>query len=506
MLAGIIVVMQVEGHVLQPFLLGRAVKLHPLAVLLAIAVGIIVGGIVGALLAVPLLAFTKSFIQYLAGAAGAAPGPAALAADPPTRLTVPLVGRELERTTLRRLLDRAGRRPGRSGRSSPASPGSASGPGRRPHRVRRARGRRRAHRSGRTGQRPLPGGQRRSAAPGPRGSGPRDAGPAALPQRARPDPARLGVAGAAGAWYRPGAAAGRGVLRLLLDHRGTGAGAGPGRPGGRRSGHARAARPIWPRPWPSYRSCRRQPEPSRRRSLGLDRLPRHPAAARLGSPTPETAALVDQVCGRVPAPVRDGDRRAGRGPAAGGRRPGRSLPDDADAGRAAGCRTSYRRPGRRPPGPAGPPGRRLLAAAAVLGAPATWRLVPALADLDDAAAAAGYARAIELGLLVAGGRRAALAASAGPRGRLVGSAAPERGPARTSRPPSCCSAWTATTAMPRRPSGWRRPGRLTERPRCWSGWPAGRSTAAACTAPRSCWAGPRARVGRWRWPGCGSSC
>jgi predicted PurR-regulated permease PerM len=68
MLAGIIVVIQIEGHVLQPFLLGRAVKLHPLAVLLAIAVGIIVGGIVGALMAVPLLAFTKSFIQYLNGA------------------------------------------------------------------------------------------------------------------------------------------------------------------------------------------------------------------------------------------------------------------------------------------------------------------------------------------------------------------------------------------------------------------------------------------------------
>ena len=69
MLAGIIVVMQVEGHILQPFLLGRAVKLHPLAVLLSIAIGITVGGIVGALMAVPLLAFTKSFIQYLAGAA-----------------------------------------------------------------------------------------------------------------------------------------------------------------------------------------------------------------------------------------------------------------------------------------------------------------------------------------------------------------------------------------------------------------------------------------------------
>ena len=65
MLAGIIVVMQLEGHILQPLLLGRAVKLHPLAVLLGIAVGIIVGGIVGALVSIPILAFTKAFIQEL---------------------------------------------------------------------------------------------------------------------------------------------------------------------------------------------------------------------------------------------------------------------------------------------------------------------------------------------------------------------------------------------------------------------------------------------------------
>jgi predicted PurR-regulated permease PerM len=69
MLGGVILVMQIEGHVLQPFLLGRAVKLHPLAVLISIAIGIIVAGIVGALMAVPLLAFTKSFVLYLAGAA-----------------------------------------------------------------------------------------------------------------------------------------------------------------------------------------------------------------------------------------------------------------------------------------------------------------------------------------------------------------------------------------------------------------------------------------------------
>ncbi|QDP97917.1 AI-2E family transporter [Microlunatus elymi] len=66
MLAGIIAVMQLEGHILQPFLLGRAVKLHPLAVLLGIAIGVIVGGIVGALMSIPLLAFAKTFIQYVA--------------------------------------------------------------------------------------------------------------------------------------------------------------------------------------------------------------------------------------------------------------------------------------------------------------------------------------------------------------------------------------------------------------------------------------------------------
>ena len=65
MLAAIIVVVEIEGHILQPFLMGRAVKLHPLAVLLAIAIGIILGGIVGALFAVPLLAFAKTFVQHL---------------------------------------------------------------------------------------------------------------------------------------------------------------------------------------------------------------------------------------------------------------------------------------------------------------------------------------------------------------------------------------------------------------------------------------------------------
>ena len=64
-LAIIIGIMQLESHVLQPLLLGRAVKLHPLAVVLAIATGLLVAGIAGALLAVPLLAVLNSGIRSL---------------------------------------------------------------------------------------------------------------------------------------------------------------------------------------------------------------------------------------------------------------------------------------------------------------------------------------------------------------------------------------------------------------------------------------------------------
>ena len=61
----VIAVNQLESHVLQPFLLGRAVKLHPLAVVLAIAAGLLVAGIAGALLAVPLLAVLNSAVRSL---------------------------------------------------------------------------------------------------------------------------------------------------------------------------------------------------------------------------------------------------------------------------------------------------------------------------------------------------------------------------------------------------------------------------------------------------------
>ena len=61
----VIGVMQLESHVLQPLLLGRAVKLHPLAVILAITVGLVAAGIAGALLSVPLLAVLNAGIRSL---------------------------------------------------------------------------------------------------------------------------------------------------------------------------------------------------------------------------------------------------------------------------------------------------------------------------------------------------------------------------------------------------------------------------------------------------------
>ncbi|HET6697748.1 MAG TPA: AI-2E family transporter [Nocardioidaceae bacterium] len=67
MLAGVIVVQQIEAHVLQPFLLGRFVAVHPLGVIVAIGCGVLVAGVAGALVAVPLAAALNAVAQYLAG-------------------------------------------------------------------------------------------------------------------------------------------------------------------------------------------------------------------------------------------------------------------------------------------------------------------------------------------------------------------------------------------------------------------------------------------------------
>ena len=65
MLAVVIAVQQIESQVLQPFLMGKAVSVHPLAVILAVTGGGFLFGIVGALFAVPLVAVLNSVVSYI---------------------------------------------------------------------------------------------------------------------------------------------------------------------------------------------------------------------------------------------------------------------------------------------------------------------------------------------------------------------------------------------------------------------------------------------------------
>ena len=81
MLGVVVLVQQVEAHVLQPFLMGRFVSVHPLGVIVAIGLGVIVAGIPGALIAVPFAASVNAVVQHLA--ARTAVGEDPLDASPP---------------------------------------------------------------------------------------------------------------------------------------------------------------------------------------------------------------------------------------------------------------------------------------------------------------------------------------------------------------------------------------------------------------------------------------
>jgi len=65
-LGAVIGVQQLEGHVLQPLIMGRAVAIHPLAVIIGIAAGVVLAGITGALVAVPLIAVLNTAVRRLA--------------------------------------------------------------------------------------------------------------------------------------------------------------------------------------------------------------------------------------------------------------------------------------------------------------------------------------------------------------------------------------------------------------------------------------------------------
>ncbi|SDT04802.1 Predicted PurR-regulated permease PerM [Pseudarthrobacter equi] len=66
MLAIVLAVQQLEGHILQPLVMGKAVSLHPVAVILSVAAGSYLAGIPGALFSVPILAVANSAIRYIA--------------------------------------------------------------------------------------------------------------------------------------------------------------------------------------------------------------------------------------------------------------------------------------------------------------------------------------------------------------------------------------------------------------------------------------------------------
>ncbi|MEV7287200.1 AI-2E family transporter [Streptomyces sp. NPDC093252] len=95
----VLAVQQIEGHILQPFILGRAVRVHPLAVVLAVAAGGLVAGIGGAVVAVPLVAVTNTVVGYLRAYAdgrydggGGGGGGQVVAARPPVEDAVAVEG------------------------------------------------------------------------------------------------------------------------------------------------------------------------------------------------------------------------------------------------------------------------------------------------------------------------------------------------------------------------------------------------------------------------------
>jgi predicted PurR-regulated permease PerM len=66
MLGIVLLVQQLESHILQPLVMGKAVSLHPVAVILSVAAGSYLAGIPGALFSVPILAVANSAIRYIA--------------------------------------------------------------------------------------------------------------------------------------------------------------------------------------------------------------------------------------------------------------------------------------------------------------------------------------------------------------------------------------------------------------------------------------------------------
>jgi predicted PurR-regulated permease PerM len=61
----VIAVQQVEGHLLYPIIMGRTVKVHPIAVILALATGGILAGVIGIFISVPIVTVAAIALAYL---------------------------------------------------------------------------------------------------------------------------------------------------------------------------------------------------------------------------------------------------------------------------------------------------------------------------------------------------------------------------------------------------------------------------------------------------------
>jgi predicted PurR-regulated permease PerM len=100
MLGVVLLVQQIEGHVLQPLIMGSAVKVHPLAVVLAVAAGSLLAGIPGALFAVPFVAVLNVMVHYVSSGVWRASPPTAW--DAPDRAIWETVPRPVRKPPARR--------------------------------------------------------------------------------------------------------------------------------------------------------------------------------------------------------------------------------------------------------------------------------------------------------------------------------------------------------------------------------------------------------------------
>jgi predicted PurR-regulated permease PerM len=79
MALALVLTVQLEGNLLNPLIMGKAVNIHPLGILMAVTAGTILGGIFGAFIAVPLAAIVNNVANDLRGPPLAEP-----AGDPQT--------------------------------------------------------------------------------------------------------------------------------------------------------------------------------------------------------------------------------------------------------------------------------------------------------------------------------------------------------------------------------------------------------------------------------------